>query len=217
MRLVIPYRLAGEGTELLYAIRSMVKHFKPLSGVLLIGDRPEWYQGDHLPAADLKGEKEKSMQRKIALCPDPVFLYSNDDYFALRDFDETLPNYCGAKCYEMAARHDIGSYRQMYQNCPPGWLNYDVHTPMIMRKVQFRYNLAKMTDQTPIKTTYMGGWLQGRTQWLYDMKIKEKYSLSELHFMIKDRPFFSTHEAALNDDLLALFRELYPEKSPYEK
>src|SRR5688572_1044615 len=138
MRLVIPYRLPADGgIELKFAIRSMVKHFKPLSGVLLIGDKPEWYTGDHIPYADRKGEKERSMQLKVLQAPDEIFLYSNDDFFALQDFMH-VPNYYDTTCRDLAERHPIASYRQIYNNCLPKWLNYDVHTPMLMTKRGFK-------------------------------------------------------------------------------
>lgn len=217
MRLVIPYRICKEGLELKYAIRSIEKHFKNLSGVLLIGDRPEWYTGDHIPLADLLKEKERSMQTKVLQCPDKVFLYSNDDYFALEDFDYQLPHFYDTTCADMANCHPIDSYRKMYDSCPGRWLNFDVHTPMIMEKQRFRESFEAMDAQTPIKTTYgnhppeVPGW------YLCDIKIRGEHSIDELRYKTKDRPFFSTHDSAVNDDLIRFFNELYPNPSKYER
>jgi hypothetical protein len=220
MRLVIPYRLPADGgIELKYAIRSMVKHFKPLSGVLLIGDKPEWYTGDHLPYADLKGEKERSMQLKVLRAPDEVFLYSNDDYFALENFYSTFPNYYDTTCRDLAERHPIASYREIYNNCLPSWLNYDVHTPMLMTRQRFKAAYHRMDAQTPIKTTY-GNFQFGLIKppvYLCDMKIRGPHSDAEIEYSIKDRPFFSTHDSAINEAMISIFEKLYPDASIFEK
>lgn len=217
MRLVIPYRLPQDGgIELRYAIRSMVKHFKPLSGVLLIGDKPEWYIGDHIPFADIPGEKERSMQLKVLQAPDERFLYSNDDFFAQEDFDQFLPDYYDTYCRDLAARHPIDSYRKLYNNCLPHWKNFDVHAPMHMQSHLFKRAFEKMDAQTPIKTTYgnfMGSWIK----YLCDCKIKGEHSLEEIIYLTKDRPFFSTHNNAINADMINFLESKYPDASPYEK
>lgn len=217
MRLVIPYRLPADGgIELRYAIRSMVKHFKPLSGVLLIGDKPLWYTGDHIPYADLKGEKERSMQLKVLQAPDEIFLYSNDDYFAAQDFDRSLPDYYDTDCRDMAARHPIDSYRKLYNNCLPHWKNFDIHTPMIVDKRSFQAAYYKMDAQTPIKTTY-GNFLCAPRTCLADCKISGEHSTDEIIYATKDRPFFSTHDSAINLDMIGFLQSKYPNASPYER
>lgn len=219
MRLVIPYRLPADGgIELRYAIRSMVKHFKPLSGVLLIGDKPEWYIGDHIPYADLKGEKERSMQLKVLQAPYAIFLYSNDDIFAQKDFNIELPNYYDTDCRDMAVRHPIDSYRKLYNNCLPHWKNFDVHTPMIVFNRVFKSSFNNMDAQTPIKTTYgNNSGLEETSKYLADCKIKGTHSLEEIIYATKDRPFFSTHNNAINADMINFLESLYPDGSPYEK
>lgn len=225
MRLVIPYKLSKEdGIELRYAIRSIYKHFAPLTGVLIIGDRPTWYAGDHIPLADLKGEKEKSMQLKVMQCTDEDFLYSNDDYYALQDFGLDLPNYYDYSCRTMAEQSPRDSYREMYNNCPPTWLNFDVHTPMIMGRARFRLTYGAMGDvQTPIKSTYANGLnntylcnpLSGT--YLCDVKIRGPHEIDELVYKTEDRPFFSTHESAVDYNLIRFINNLYPDASPVEK
>lgn len=217
MRVVIPYRLSCDGLELRYAIRSMVKHFKPMTGVLLIGDRPEWYIGDHMPMADYKGEKERSMMAKLCAAPDTVCLYSNDDYFALEDFGLDLPYYHDHDCRWYAMNHKQSSYRAMYNNCDPNWPNYDVHTPMIMVLGRMRIAFQEMIAQTPIKTTYAtsaGCPLPGK--WFTDIKLRTKETPDEYLRMVKGSPFFSTHDAAISEGLIEFLDYLYPLKSKYE-
>lgn len=217
MRLVIPYRLPQDGgVELRYSIRSMIKHFKPLSGVLLIGDKPEWFTGDHIPFADIPGEKERSMQLKVLQAPDEHFLYSNDDFLAQQDFDISLPNYYDTDCRDLAARHPIDSYRKLYNNCLPHWKNFDIHTPVVMSRWLFHTTYHEMDAQTPIKTTCCNasGWFQ---VYLCDCKIKGEHSFKEIIYATKDRPFFSTHNNAINADMINFLESKYPDASPYEK
>lgn len=153
------------------------------------------------------------MQLKVLQCPDKVFLYSNDDYYALEDFDYQLPHYYDTTCRDLALRHPQRSYREMYNNCLPDWLNFDVHTPMIMEKQRFKETFEAMDGQTPIKTTYG----QGLPGWyLADMKIAGEHNKELLDYKTRDRPFFSTHDSAVNADLIEFLNNLYPDKSPVE-
>lgn len=218
MKLVIPYRQRDNSIELKYAIRSMHKYFTPLSGVILVGDRPDWYQGDYVWCEDIKGKKEESMQKKIIVgAPVEKFLYSNDDYFALESFDENLPNYFDFTCGELAEVHPQRDYREMYNNCPFNWLNFDVHTPMIMDFVRFTQSVGAMDLQTPIKTTYGNYKPALKGEYLCDVKIRGEHTAKEIYGKIMNRPFFSTHDSAVNDDLTHVLQELYPDPSPYEK
>lgn len=220
MRVVIPYRLSrdGEALELRYAIRSMYKHFVDMTGVLLIGDKPEWYCGDHIHATDIPHRKEFSMMRKVASCPDGHFMYSNDDFFALQDFTaDGLPCYYEKTCADLLNSHRYGQYRRLYEACPGSWLNYDVHAPMLMERGQFKRSWHLMREDQPIKTMYMQGQRTDRSQYLADAKLKGEHTYRELKFHIKDRPFFSTSDDCINPDLIRLFNELYPYASPAEK
>lgn len=222
MRLVIPYQYSENSEELRYAIRSMVKHFIPLSGVLLIGDKPEWFCGDHIPLADVMYPdqpgriwKERSMQLKVLACPDEAFLYSNDDFFANKDF-KTVPYYYDFDCREMAITHSIGSYKKMYEQCHPDWKSFDVHAPMIMMREKFHASFQEMIEadsQWPIKTMYAHTFVGTSFS---DLKIRGPHTYDELTWLTKDRDYYSTHNSALDITLLSFFENLYPVKSPYE-
>lgn len=155
------------------------------------------------------------MQLKVMQAPDENFLYSNDDYFALQPFGLDLPNYFDYTCRIMAEQSQHEGYREMYNNCPPHWLNFDVHTPMIMNKARFIQRYKAMGDvQTPIKTTYAQG-LPG--EYLCDAKIRGPHEPDELEYKTKDRPFFSTHDSAIDYNMLEFSHNLYPDASPVEK
>ena len=205
MRLVIPYRSCpNNGYELKYAIRSMVKHFKPLSGVVLIGDKPGWYCGEHIPAADT-GAKEWNIVNKILLSPYEDFLYSNDDFFAAQDFDETLPNYYSTTLREARVH---GKYVGRVINCRsvyPDGLFYDIHTPMVINLTKYREaNNLPQTKEYLCKSLY-GNFIGGGVQ-LPDNKIRNGK-------LIPPGSFFSTNDRTCK---MINLNELYPEKSDYE-
>ena len=205
MRLVIPYRIdPNNGHELRYAIRSMVKHFKPLSGVVLIGDKPDWYQGEHTPATDT-GAKEWNIVNKILLSPYEDFLYSNDDYFATEDFSTDLPNYYSTTLREARVH---GKYVGRVINCRsvyPDGLFYDIHTPMVINLTKYREaNNLPQTKEYLCKSLY-GNFIGGGVQ-LPDNKIRNGK-------LIPHGPFFSTNDRTCK---MINLNELYPVKSDYE-
>ena len=205
MKLIIPYRLdPNNGFELRYAIRSMVKHFKPLSGVVLIGDKPDWYQGEHTPATDT-GAKEWNIVNKILLSPYEDFLYSNDDFFATQDFSTDLPNYYST---ELRAARVHGKYINRVLNVMdiyPDGLFYDIHTPMVINLTKYREaNNLPQTKEYLCKSLY-GNFIGGGVQ-LPDNKIRNGK-------LIPPGPFFSTNDRTCK---MINLNELYPDASEYE-
>jgi hypothetical protein len=204
MRLIIPYTLDTlNGLELRYAIRSMVKHFKPLSGVVVVGDKPDWYIGEYI-AYPTQGAKEKNIYEKLMQVQGTV-LYSNDDYFALQDFDETLPNYYNGNCQR---RPGDRVYRELYSNCPSEWLNFDVHCPMIIDTTKY----PEWVIDRPIKTFY-GNWNKLEGSETTDCKIRGDADYGEVMERIKGREFFSTLMNYEREGIIKVFQELCPEKS----
>ena len=209
MKVVIPYRFDKDlGNELRYAIRSIVKHFKDFTGLVLVGDKPKWYTGYHIPARDISERKEYSIYRKLMKVQETV-LYTNDDYFALQDFNHTLPNYYNFKCSEIKPIDKI--YKDLYASCPGDWLNFDVHCPMVIDTTTFVWAIDR-----PIKTYY------GNTHHLQgtryaDCKLRGELSYGEIMQRIKHRPFFSTHDNSTTAGMAKVLNELYPEPSVYEK
>ena len=182
----------------------MVNHFKPLSGVVLIGDKPGWYKGEHIPSTDT-GAKEWNIVNKILLSPYEDFLYSNDDYFATEDFSTDLPNYYSTTLREARVH---GKYVGRVINCRsvyPDGLFYDIHTPMVINLTKYREaNNLPQTKEYLCKSLY-GNFIGGGVQ-LPDNKIRNGK-------LIPPGPFFSTNERTAK---LINLPELYPVKSDYE-
>lgn len=207
MNVVIPYKQQGEGAELRYAIRSMVKYFRDMTGCIVVGDKPHWYIGDHIPFHDEFGRKEFSIYQKLMQFQG-VCLYSNDDFFALNYFGDNLPNYYSGKVRDYSGKDK--RYQDLYRACLPTWLNFDGHWPMIINTTKFEWIVDR-----PIKTYYANqNNLPGEP--MGDLKIKGKYLYGDYKNMVKGRLFFSTKDNEDCPNMLRLWNELYPEKSPYE-
>lgn len=208
MIVVIPYKDDGcNGHELRYCIRSMVKHFKDMTGVCLIGDKPTWYTGEHIAAKD-EGRKEQNIVNKVLSSPYENFLLCNDDIFALKDFYSSLPLY-----YSMKLKHYKGGgrYPERVNNVIelyPDGLMYDIHKPMVINLEKYKEANSKADwDKKDYLTksvyaNYIGGGEQ-----LDDYKIKTG-SVVDM-----GRPFFSTNNLT---GRLIRFEEIYPNASQYE-
>lgn len=208
MNCVIPYRYEKDhGAELRYAIRSLVKHFKPLEEIILVGDSPDWFNGMVIPFNDIDGRKEFSIYSKLMQVKGNV-LYSNDDYFLLQDFDESFPNYYENTCGNN--RNVDKTYRTLYRACPADWIDFDIHCPMIIDTTKFYWDIDR-----PIKTYYANQNKLPGTRYA-DCKIRGPQTYEDLKHRIKDRPFFSSHGNVKLSGFPKLLQELYPLPSKYE-
>lgn len=175
----------------------MVKHFKPLSGVVIVGDKPTWFTGTHIPY-QTDPPKERNIYNKLKQVTGTV-LYSNDDFFALQDFDEKLPNHYKGLCSEHKT-HDK-KYKELYNACPAGWLDFDCHCPMIIDTTKFNWLAADM----PIKSVYGNTNKLTGTKYV-DMKVRDG------NYDLQGRDFFSTHNTAD----LQILNELWPDATEFE-
>lgn len=212
MRIFIPYKhTSDDGLEMKYTIRSMVKHFKDMTGCIVIGDIPTWYSGDYIQASDFAGRKEFSIYCKLKLLKETI-LHLNDDFFALKDFNSKIPNYYSGTCGEKANLAIDKTYKDLYLNCPPDWLNFDIHCPIVLDTEKFEWYIDR-----PLKTYYANqNNLKG--EYLSDCKIRgHNLHYGEIKQRIIARPFFSTADNVDSPGMRRIMHNLYPKKSIYEK
>lgn len=209
MIVLIPYKDDGvNGHELRYGIRSMVRHFKEMTGVCLIGDKPTWYTGEYIPMKD-GGRKEQNIVSKVLSSPYETFLYSNDDFFALKDFDSSLPNYYSMqlKYYKGGGRYPerVKAVMELY----PEGLMYDTHTPIVINLTAYKdaNSKAEWDKKDYLAKSVYGNFIGGGEQ-LDDYKLKTGKVID------MNQPFFSTNN--MTGRLIRLY-EIYPDASQYEK
>lgn len=144
MRVVIPYK-REPNNDLLYAIKSIEKNYRPLQEIIIVGDQPEFkFDGQVIHCHD-GYDKESNIFKKLKCVPGEV-LFTNDDIFFLQPVND-IPNYYRGLCSERTGEGPY--YRRMYDNCPPGWLDFDVHCPMVINTDVFEW-LGRM----PMKSQY---------------------------------------------------------------
>lgn len=204
MKVLYPYKDDGkDGQELYYSIRSMEKHFKDMTGCIVIGDKPSWYTGEHIPASDIEGRKEYSVYLKVKKV-EGIVLYCNDDFYALKNFDSNLPNYYFGTCREMSRLVTERRFKDLFGKCLPEWKSFEVHCPMVIDT-----RLLNLDDEDRLlKTTYANRLnLPGVEQ--IDCKIRNDLNYGEVKERIKDKLFWSTSDNAYKPGILSMLKKLY--------
>jgi hypothetical protein len=148
MKIVIPLGPGSkwQNNELRYALRSFEKHLSGVTGLLIIGDKPDWLNCESIPFKDqsLGRHKERNIFDKVSaackLIRDP-FLFANDDHFLLTDFDAGLfPNYYyGLLSDKKPAKGN--TYGRTIKNTRLflGDVRYfDIHCPIVIDPKQFQ-------------------------------------------------------------------------------
>lgn len=211
MNLTIPYRNDNkDGHELRFAIRSMEKHFLSMTGCIVIGDKPTWYTGEHIPAQDIPDRKEYSVYCKLKLVNGTI-LYSMDDVYALQPFSRSLPNYYFGTCREMAMRVKDRRFKDLFGTCLPEWKSFEVHCPMVIDTTKLDWD----DENRLLKTTYANR-CPGNEVEQIDCKLRDDFNYGEVKNLIKGKPFWSTHDNGERPGILSMLNKLYPNKSKYE-
>lgn len=211
MNLVIPYTDdKRDGDELRYAIRSMVKHFKSLHQVIIVGDCPTWFTGIHIACSDIPKQRELSVLNKLKKVQG-IILYSHDDVYALQDFDETLPKYYNSRVQNITRKIIDRTYKNLYRKCDPAWFNYELHCPMIIDTTKLTWE-----DDRLLKTTYANIYNLPGTE-ANDCKIRHNPLFSEVRERIKGYMFWSSHDNGHQPGINKMLETLYPNRSNFEK
>lgn len=175
MRVVIPYRHVNN-KDLFFAIQSIKKNYLPLEEIIIVGDRPDFTDGyQYIPAKD-KQDKEFSIYSKLKRVKGEV-LFTNDDIFFMNPMSD-IPNYYKGLCGDRT-KAEAPYYRRMYARCPPSWLDYDVHCPMVINTDNFEWKHGM-----PLKSQY------GNTAGLVGTLTRD-FKVKTLQEIDKTRPFLS--------------------------
>lgn len=211
--------------ELRFALRSLCIH-NPIERCLVVGGKPNWYTGEHLPYKDYKPQlKEQNIRDKVNAgaqylrltttdnnfirdINEPTeFLFANDDHFVLAPYPGAHNKGLLSDC--LKNRHPNGSVSHMLRNTLQYFgdvVNTDTHCPLIMT--------AEGVERTMFDWPDWG--LGFKTAYCAVNKIDSVYhpdtKLNDLT-VIPDVPYFSTADGCKN--LERLF-DLFPNKSIFE-
>lgn len=227
---IIPYQLSNKGIELRYALRSAAKHLSGLSDVYLIGDKPDWYTGKHVPFVQTRGNiiwKQRNIYEKVLAGIEASgaeeFLFMNDDHYLLAtERASKFPNYRNGTLSQLRERV-YGDYKQTVDNTidrlRPDEFNFDVHCPMRIKANVITYLDHSTNWGRPhgycFKTLYGSDLFKGVEY--PDIKIRKEMNREELDKVLAHRKWFSTSDHTFNTAMIKLMNELYPEKSRWEK
>jgi hypothetical protein len=210
----------GDNEELRYSVRSVIKNGNP-DNIWVVGGKPDWYVGNYLEVLQDKSKFKNQVNSLKNICQNKSisddFVLMNDDFYILeknQDYkyydgflidriDYHLIKY-GNSSYARALSGANKVLLNMGINNP---LNYDVHTPMKMNKV----NLEQIIDLSLSPRSVYGNVFITDGIEIKDVKIykdSKNINLNNLLISTEDNSF------SLIQNTL---KEIFPEKSIYEK
>lgn len=231
MTIVLPYKddILSEW-ELKFALRSIDKYLTGFTNLVLIGDKPEWYKGEHVQVNDWTGRKQYSIYSKLLISCElnnvtNSFVMWNDDHYLLDDLDICeIYNWYDGRLKETAGKSHGVRYLETIKatiDIIPDTLNYDIHTPCIYNKEIFKLLFGNKTEEICIKSYYFNYYVANyhviKHEYMKDLKINTLLSKEAIKVLIKDRLFFSTSTNGMKKPMIDLMNELYANKSQWEK
>lgn len=225
--------------ELRYSLRSL-QCVSDLSGVIIVGVNPGFLSGDvfFIPQHRIFNNPAQGIFENIlAACrckrTPETFLLVNDDYFFIAEVQaKTYPYYhtgqikdrlktCSGEYYN----HLFTTQEELKRRGLPT-LNFDSHYPMIVEKSKV-LQLAEMYDWNrqygyTFKSIYcntFGHEVQAIQEGEFrpDCKVNAPHSLEWWVNFCSEREMFSIGDLAIGEGLIDFFRELFSEKSIFEK
>lgn len=226
--------------ELRYALRSIEKHCKNYKDIYIIGNYPDFINNKikYIPYFAPYTFRTDDIKNKILVACNTKeisdnFLFTNDDIFLLENIDAVnYPYYFDKKISEVINRRKFDSYRISLEDTQKILIknnlntkHFDIHFPIIYNKQKFK-DIIYQYDWTQqygyiIKSLYCNNLnIEGK---LYsDNKIKNRSNGSlimtenELNKFLLGKDVFSTNDD-INETIRRKLKELYPNKSKYEK
>lgn len=197
-----------ENNELRYSLRSLMGHVK-YSKVFVVGIKPPWYRGIHIPFVDQPGRNVSNQVRKLELVvslPElsDKFLWMNDDFFFTAPWKDR-------KLYH---RHSTpkrtGFYDQAYRNARQvvgQGHDYELHFPVVYDKMRVR----RILSRTKLRN------IAFRTVYFHGMNSKPADDVKLFKWQEPPEPFFSTSSTLVQDLAFQQWMErAYPVPSPWE-
>lgn len=227
-------RLAANGRELRWSLRSLCKHYPDHGQVILAGSKPDWctgvrwvYATDDTPHHFIN--QCSKMLKALPFIKKPFFAMSDDVMFlsepderwrwcnTLKEHVDSLSeNRAESDWYLTASRALLGGGWSM----PNKLLNYSTHTPFRMTspfaEEVFKTSIKSPTGYEPM--TMYGNLFSGTNHSYKGRDVKVK-TLNQLDgsLILKDRYLSSGGAVEKDPRYQAFLLELFPEPCKYEK
>lgn len=219
----------GLGDELRYSIRSLAKN-APEGRVWLVGGKPEWFNGDHIPVKAVGG-KFKNISEcywVIARCEDisEDYVLMNDDFFILEKID-SIPTLHGGLLSSKITTYMKMLGPTMYSNILGKALHhlrskkisepfdYDIHVPMVINRKTF-IDIVPRDSQAP-RSVYGNLANVGGTE-IQDVKTynNPQYKSRSYEYSNSNSPYISTDDDTFEELYNQVLKDMFPEPSKYE-
>jgi hypothetical protein len=209
MNLVIPLKTDNNYEQLRFALRSITTHHPEITNCILVGGKPTWYNGEHIPHKDYSQMfKEANIRDKTLTAAATIqgsFLFANDDHILMQPISSTWNKGLLSDC--LRSRIGNGSYTRCLRNTLEHYGdvdNVDTHCPMWMT--------AEGVQLTNFEWPEYG--IGFKTCYAMENKVSSEYMEDcKVDKLPVNRPWFSMTDAFNVRQLFGLF----PEKCIFEK
>jgi hypothetical protein len=217
----------GDNEELRYSLRSVAANM-PHENVWVVGGKPDWYVGNHIPVKQqsTKYNNARANLRATVNCGDisPEFVLMNDDFYVLRKV-ESVPYYHGGDLMDKIKTFEGFAAKSKYLQIlwdtvhvlayhgSPTTLDYAIHVPIRMERELLG---PLLVYEASIRTLY-GNLFRVGGERIDDVKVhtKPRSGIPVHDYVVSDFPFMSTADRTFWQTRKYL-KQLFPEPSRFE-
>lgn len=219
----------GDNEELRYSIRSVVANMPP-GNIWVVGGKPKWYQGNHLPVKQNMPKNRNAVNNLKAIANSVAisenFVLMNDDFFAVKPI-KTINYYHGGLLEDKIGLYQdlqpTSSYtrsleethRRLLKLGVQDPLDYELHVPMPMSKA----NLRIVLRSTALWRSTYGNLFHVLGKKITDVKV---YASSPLLFKSYDYSkldfeYLSSDDESFDEILNNVLLDMFPNPTVYEQ
>lgn len=219
----------GENEELRYSLRSVVANMPP-GNIWVVGGKPKWYQGNHIPVKQNMPKSRNAVSNLKAIANSKEisnnFVLMNDDFFVVKPV-KTINYYHGGLLKEKVELYQdlqpTSSYtrsleethRRLLKLGVQDPLDYELHVPMPMSKA----NLKIVLRSTALWRSTYGNLFHVLGKKITDVKV---YASSPLLFKSYDysnleSEYLSSDDESFDKILKPILLKMFPNPTVYEQ
>ena len=235
----------AEEDELRWSIRSVLKNYRGNARVWIVGDRPDWYDGNYIPVERLEERRNGKVYRHsrrdrarkfaaVADCPDisETFVAMQDDIYLLERVglaELSRPYVNGKRIDPDRDDKDRNTYEKQKTRtaatlrgrgvCETA-ADYGTHTPKVYKRSELKRWLHEYEmHKKPLVCTVLFGNLQrqGETVPVGPVRCRFKKTPDDLRQRSAGKLFLNHEHGGWSAELRQFLKELFPDASPYEK
>ena len=219
----------GDNEELRYSIRSVLHSF-PDAKVWVVGGKPNWYSGNHIPIEQNHNKYTNALNNLQAVCnSDEIsnnFILMNDDFFIIKKIDkiehfhgglllDKIDRYVKITGSSLYIKKLILTNSRLIENGIKLPYDYELHTPMPMEKDKL-YIILKKYPSCLWRSMY-GNIFEVSGSQMEDVKVyTNRRHLARSNEITEHSIFLSTEDQAFEGIKTKILNNLFLEPSNYE-